>query len=122
MCSWRLRSSITRCRQSVVSLCTQLDVGLHGYDDGRAWFSVGSVSNFGDLQNEIYLRGLSGQRPVLPMTAAGMESAARDTLSALAYAYVAGSASSERTAGANLAAFGKHRIVPRMWRGSTPCA
>lgn len=97
----------------------RLDMGLDGYGDGRAWFSVGSVSNFGDLQNEIYLRGLSGQRPVLPMTAAGMESAARDTLSAQAYAYVAGSASSERTAAANLAAFGKHRIVPRMWRGSS---
>jgi len=77
------------------------------------------VSNFGDLQNEIYLRGLSGERPVLPMTAAGMESAARDTLSAQAYAYVAGSASSERTAAANVAAFGAHRIVPRMWRGSS---
>jgi len=77
------------------------------------------VSNFGDLQNEIYLRGLSGERPVLPMTAAGMESAARDTLSAQAYAYVAGSASSERTAAANVAAFGAHRIVPRMCRGSS---
>ena len=77
------------------------------------------MGNFGDLQNEIYLRGLGGERPALPMTAAGLDAAARDTLSAPAYAYVAGSASTERTAAANLAAFGRHRIVPRMWRGSS---
>jgi lactate 2-monooxygenase len=76
------------------------------------------VSNFGDMQNEVYFRGLSGERPALPVTAAGLEAAAKRTLSAEAYAYVAGSASTERTATANLAAFHAHRIVPRMWRGS----
>ena len=77
------------------------------------------MGNFGDLQNDIYLRGLGGERPALPMTAAGLDVAARDTLSAAAYAYVAGSASTERTAAANLAAFARHRIVPRMWRGNS---
>lgn len=76
------------------------------------------MSNFGDMQNEVYFRGLSGERPALPVTAAGLEAAAKRTLSAEAYAYVAGSASTERTATANLAAFHSHRIVPRMWRGS----
>lgn len=83
------------------------------------WASVAGVSNFGDRQNDVYLRGLSGERPALPMTAAGLEAAARQTLDARGYAYVAGSASTERTAAANLAAFDAHRIVPRMWRGST---
>ncbi len=77
------------------------------------------MGNFGDLQNEIYFRGLSAELPALPMTAAGLDEAAKRALSAQAYAYVAGSASSERTAAANIAAFDRHRIVPRMWRGSS---
>ncbi len=77
------------------------------------------MGNFGDLQNEIYFRGLSAELPALPMTAAGLDAAAKRSLSAQAYAYVAGSASSERTADANITAFDRHRIVPRMWRGSS---
>jgi len=77
------------------------------------------MGNFADLQNEIYFRGLSAELPALPMTAAGLDAAAKRSLSAQAYAYVAGSASSERTATANIAAFARHRIVPRMWRGSS---
>jgi len=77
------------------------------------------MGNFGDLQNEIYFCGLSAELPALPMTAAGLDAAAKRSLSAQAYAYVAGSASSERTANANITAFDRHRIVPRMWRGSS---
>ncbi|MEO6880681.1 MAG: alpha-hydroxy-acid oxidizing protein [Mycobacteriaceae bacterium] len=76
------------------------------------------MSSFGDLQNEIYLAGLRGTRPELPMTADGLEAAAREHLSPEAFGYVAGSASTERTARANVAAFAAHRIVPRMWRGT----
>ena len=76
------------------------------------------MSSFGDLQNEIYLAGLGGARPELPVTAAGLEEAARAQLSPEAFGYVAGSASTERTARANVAAFTEHRIVPRMWRGT----
>lgn len=76
------------------------------------------MSSFGDLQNEIYLAGLGGTRPALPMTAAGLEAAAREHLSPEAFGYVAGSASTERTATANVAAFGRHRIIPRIWRGT----
>ncbi|RVW00301.1 alpha-hydroxy-acid oxidizing protein [Rhodococcus xishaensis] len=71
------------------------------------------------MQNEIYLAGISGTRPELPMTAAGLEARAREELSAEAYAYIAGSASTERTAAANLDAFARHAIVPRMLRGTT---
>lgn len=77
------------------------------------------MAHFGDFQSEIYLRGVAGQRPPLPMTAAGLEAAARGVLSAEAFSYVAGGASGERTVAANLEAFDRWRIVPRMVRGVT---
>lgn len=77
------------------------------------------MPHFGDVQSEIYLRGLGGERPELPMSADGLEHAARAALSAEAFGYVAGGASSERTMAANREAFGRHRIVPRMLRGVT---
>ena len=77
------------------------------------------VAHFGDLANEIYLRGLTGERPDLPMTADGLEAAARDALPAEAFSYVAGGASTERTVAANREAFARWRIVPRMLRGVT---
>ncbi|HEY2765537.1 MAG TPA: alpha-hydroxy-acid oxidizing protein, partial [Pseudonocardiaceae bacterium] len=77
------------------------------------------MAHFGDFQSEIYLRGVAGQRPPLPMTADGLEAAARGVLSAEAYSYVAGGASSEQTVTANREAFDRWRIVPRMVRGVT---
>lgn len=74
---------------------------------------------FIDFQNEIYLGGLGGVTPELPMTAAGLESLARERLDPVAFAYVAGSASAERTAAANRSAFDRYRLLPRMLRGST---
>ncbi|WP_280381003.1 alpha-hydroxy-acid oxidizing protein [Nocardia wallacei] len=77
------------------------------------------MSSFADFQNEIYLAGLAGVVPDLPMTAAGLAARAREVLTPEAYAYVAGSASAERTAAANEAAFDRYRLVPRMWRGAS---
>ncbi|WP_308014195.1 MULTISPECIES: alpha-hydroxy-acid oxidizing protein [unclassified Rhodococcus (in: high G+C Gram-positive bacteria)] len=77
------------------------------------------MSTFGNFQNEIYLTGLGGATPDLPMTADGLEARARETLSAAAFAYIAGSASTERTARGNVDAFASRRIVPRMWRGAS---
>ncbi|MGY2028912.1 alpha-hydroxy-acid oxidizing protein [Nocardia gipuzkoensis] len=74
---------------------------------------------FIDFQNEIYLGGLGGVLPELPMTAAGLESLAQERLDPAAFAYVAGSASAERTAAANRSAFERYRLLPRMLRGST---
>lgn len=74
---------------------------------------------FIDFQNEIYLGGLGGLTPELPMTAVGLESLAQQRLDPAAFAYVAGSASAERTAAANRSAFDRYRILPRMLRGST---
>ncbi|MGH3931422.1 MAG: lactate 2-monooxygenase [Pseudonocardiaceae bacterium] len=77
------------------------------------------MAQFGDFQSEIYRRGLAGERPDLPMTYDGLEAAARGALSAEAFGYVAGGASSERTVAANHEAFTRWRIVPRMLRGVT---
>lgn len=77
------------------------------------------MPHFGDLQREIYLRGVAGERPDLPMTADGLEAAARAALSPEVFGYVAGGASTERTVAANREAFARWRIVPRMLRGIT---
>jgi isopentenyl diphosphate isomerase/L-lactate dehydrogenase-like FMN-dependent dehydrogenase len=77
------------------------------------------MAHFGDLAKDIYQRGLAGQRPDLPMTADGLEAAARHVLPAETLSYVAGGASTERTIAANREAFARWRIVPRMLRGIT---
>lgn len=77
------------------------------------------MAHFGDLAHEIYQRGLAGHRPDLPMTADGLEAAARHVLPADALSYVCGGASTERTMAANREAFTRWRIVPRMLRGIT---
>ncbi|MDQ3899776.1 MAG: alpha-hydroxy-acid oxidizing protein [Actinomycetota bacterium] len=77
------------------------------------------MAHFGDLAKEIYQRGLAGHRPDLPMTADGLEAAARHVLPAETLSYVIGGASTERTIAANREAFARWRIVPRMLRGVT---
>ncbi len=72
------------------------------------------MAHFGDVQSEVYLRGLAGERPELPMTADGLEHAARGALTSEVFAYVAGGASTERTVAANREAFARWRIIPRM--------
>jgi L-lactate dehydrogenase (cytochrome) len=71
---------------------------------------------FANFQFEIYGRGLAGEVPELPIAARELEERAREVLSAEAFGYVAGSAGSERTAAANLEAFDRWRILPRMLR------
>jgi isopentenyl diphosphate isomerase/L-lactate dehydrogenase-like FMN-dependent dehydrogenase len=75
------------------------------------------VPHFGDFQLELYLAGISGQKPPYPVTYEGIEAAARQVLSPEAFAYVAGSAGTELTARANRAAFERWQIVPRLLRG-----
>ena len=71
---------------------------------------------FANYQFEIYLRGISGERPELPVTYSELETAARERLPEEAYGYVAGGAGEEHTVRANRAAFDGWRIVPRMLR------
>jgi lactate 2-monooxygenase len=72
------------------------------------------MTEHASFQNEIYLQGMGGVQPSLPMEFSGLEAAARDALSPEAFAYVAGSAGLERTATANRDAFSRWKIVPRM--------
>jgi L-lactate dehydrogenase (FMN-dependent) and related alpha-hydroxy acid dehydrogenases len=72
---------------------------------------------FGDYYREIYAKGmLAGERPTLPMAWAELESRARESLDDRAIAYIFGGAGSEDTMRANLDAFRRWRIVPRMLR------
>jgi lactate 2-monooxygenase len=72
---------------------------------------------FGDYYREIYAKGmLAGERPTLPMAWAELEERAREALDDRAIAYVFGGAGSEDTMRANLQAFRRWRIVPRVLR------
>jgi isopentenyl diphosphate isomerase/L-lactate dehydrogenase-like FMN-dependent dehydrogenase len=71
---------------------------------------------FADFQNEIYTRGLIDEQPGLPVSVAGLEDRARERLAPGPFGYVAGGAGAERTMQANLQAFERWKIVPRMLR------
>ena len=67
-------------------------------------------------QTDVYLAGVRGRRPVVPVSFAKLESSARRRMTREAYAYVAGGAGFEGTIDANRAAFDRRRIVPRVMR------
>ena len=72
---------------------------------------------FGDYYREIYAKGmLAGEQPTLPMAWADLERRAQESLDERAVAYVFGGAGSEDTMRANLEAFRRWRIVPRVLR------
>jgi lactate 2-monooxygenase len=71
---------------------------------------------YANFQFEIYLQGLTGERPALPFTPLTLEQRAREVMSEQAFGYVAGGAGAEQTMRANLAAFERWQIVPRMLR------
>ncbi len=69
-----------------------------------------------ERQVGIYMAGLQGQRPALPIAVEALEELARERLGPEAYGYVAGGAGGGDTMRANLEAFRRWRIVPRMLR------
>ncbi len=69
------------------------------------------------VQGRIYRAGALGRRPRVPVLPRRLERAAQRSMSREAWAYVAGSAGQQRTARANLEAFTRYRLVPRMLRG-----
>ncbi|HEX3751503.1 MAG TPA: alpha-hydroxy-acid oxidizing protein [Streptosporangiaceae bacterium] len=77
------------------------------------------MGNFGDFQNEVYLAGLSGVQPALPMSFTELERRAELALSAGTWSYVAGGAGDEHTQRYNRTAFEHWGLVPRMLRAST---
>ncbi|MGN6205743.1 alpha-hydroxy-acid oxidizing protein [Humibacter sp.] len=73
--------------------------------------SVGRVR-----QSEVYLGGVVGRMPAVPVSYPRLVRAAKRAMTKEAFAYVAGSAGLESTASANRRAFTRHRIVPRVLR------
>ncbi len=69
-----------------------------------------------EAQSAVYRAGVAGVRPRVPVGFGELERAAERRLGRAAFAYIAGSAGLERTAEANVAAFGRRRIVPRVLR------
>jgi len=71
---------------------------------------------FAGFQNEIYLGGMAGRHPRLPMDWVELERRAQATMQSGPQGYVFGGAGREDTMRANLEAFDAWRIVPRMLR------
>jgi lactate 2-monooxygenase len=67
-------------------------------------------------QAEIYVAGVAGGRPAVPVDPTRLEQAAAEAMSDEAFAYVAGGAGTESTVRENREAFERWRIVPRMLR------
>jgi isopentenyl diphosphate isomerase/L-lactate dehydrogenase-like FMN-dependent dehydrogenase len=75
-----------------------------------------SPAPFADYQFEIYLRGMTGKLPELPLSYERLKREAKRRLPLAAYSYVAGGAGSEGTMRTNAEAFRRWQIVPRMLR------
>ncbi|MGH3525092.1 MAG: alpha-hydroxy-acid oxidizing protein, partial [Mycobacterium sp.] len=79
---------------------------------------MASSPHFGDYQFEIYLQGLSGVVPSLPMAHTELEAKAHAAMPPSVWSYVAGGAGDERTQRANCAAFDGWGLMPRMFVGA----
>ncbi|MEV5649438.1 lactate 2-monooxygenase [Nocardia sp. NPDC052254] len=73
---------------------------------------------FGDFQNEIYFQGLRGVAPEYPVAHAELEQRAQAAMPPSIWSYVAGGAGDERTQRANVTAFDRWGLVPRMFVGA----
>jgi lactate 2-monooxygenase len=74
------------------------------------------MADLADYYREIYLRGLGGELPTIPISSAELERLATEAMEPRAANYVGAGAGSEDTVRANSEAFRRHRIVPRMLR------
>jgi lactate 2-monooxygenase len=74
------------------------------------------MADFADYYREIYLRGLGGETPAIPVAVAELEQRARQAMDPKAANYVWAGAGTEDTIDANAEAFRRRRIVPRMLR------
>jgi lactate 2-monooxygenase len=80
---------------------------------------VMSIPQYGDYQNEIYFDGLEGRLPKYPVDFASLERKAAEVLPSWVHSYVAGGCGDEGTQRANVDAFSRYGIVPRMLVGAT---
>jgi lactate 2-monooxygenase len=76
------------------------------------------VPNHGDWQLGVYLDGLTGKVPELPMSYAELERRAEQVMPPELWSYVAGGAGDERTQDANVTAFDHWGLMPRMLAGA----
>jgi len=76
------------------------------------------MPNFGDFQLELYLAGLAGNRPAMPMTYAELRQRAEAALPADVFSYVTGGAGNEFTQDHNVKAFDRIGLMPRMFTGA----
>jgi lactate 2-monooxygenase len=74
------------------------------------------MPQFADYYREIYLRGLGGETPAIPVAVGELERRAREAIEERAANYVFAGAGAEQTMRANRAAFERYEIVPRMLR------
>jgi L-lactate dehydrogenase (cytochrome) len=74
------------------------------------------VADPADYYREIYLRGLGGETPAIPVSSTELERAAIAAMEPRAANYVGAGAGSEDTIRVNAEAFRRRRIVPRMLR------
>jgi len=74
------------------------------------------MGEFADYYRQIYMHGLGGTTPSIPVSIAELEQRAIEAMEPRTAAYVGAGAGSEETIRANAEAFRRHRIVPRMLR------
>jgi lactate 2-monooxygenase len=74
------------------------------------------MADFADFYREIYVRGLGGEVPSIPIAVEEQERRAHEAMDERAANYVFAGAGAEQTMRANRDAFGRYRIVPRMLR------
>lgn len=77
------------------------------------------MTNYGNWQLDIYFGGLAGQVPDLPMSYAELERRAEEAMTEQLWSYVSGGAGNEHTQRANVAAFERWGLMPRMLRGAS---
>jgi lactate 2-monooxygenase len=69
-----------------------------------------------ERQTEIYVGGVGGRRPRIPVDRDELERRAERSMRPEAFAYIAAGAGGERTVAANRAGFDRWRILPRLLR------
>ena len=74
------------------------------------------MAAFADYYREIYLRGLGGDTPSIPVAVEELERRAHEAMDERAANYVFAGAGAEHTMRANRAAFERYEIAPRMLR------
>lgn len=76
------------------------------------------MSNFGSWQYSIYFAGLAGEVPELPMVFSELARRAEEAMAPEIWSYVAGGAGDEFTQDANVRAFDRWGLVPRVLAGA----